>query len=282
MVAAAAVLGTLLALAGSQHGREVAGIPVFAIAVAAAFAIQWLVFIPSFVSRTEKFYDLTGAVTYVAVTAFVALASGELDLRSWALTVAVVIWAARLGSFLFLRVREAGSDSRFDEIKQSGPRFFATWTMQGLWVAFTASAAWVAVSSVKRVEADVWLVAGAVLWLGGLAIEATADAQKRAFAADPANKGRFINSGLWARSRHPNYFGEIVLWAGVAVMAAPVFSGWQWVAILSPFFVALLLLKVSGVPLLEAKAKARWGDDPDYQRYVESTPVLVPKLQKST
>ena len=280
-VLAVAIVGTGLALAGSHHGREWRGVPVFALAVAAAFVIQWLVFIPSYLARTEKFFDLTGAVTYIAVTVFVALASGELDARSWIIAIAVIVWAARLGTFLFARVRRAGSDSRFDEIKTDAPRFLTTWTLQGLWVAFTASAPWIAVSSVERAPADAWLVVGGLIWAAGLGIEATADAQKRRFASDPANKGRFITTGLWSRSRHPNYLGEIVLWVGVAIIAVPVLSGWQWVALLSPVFVTVLLTKLSGVPLLEAKAKARWGNEPNYQEYARSTPVLVPRLRKS-
>jgi steroid 5-alpha reductase family enzyme len=105
-----------------------------------------------------------------------------------------------------------------------------------------------------------------------------ADNQKGRFKADPANQGKFISTGLWAKSRHPNYFGEIVLWIGVLLIAVPVLEGWQWVALLSPVFVALLLVKGSGVPLLEAKADKKWGGQPDYEAYKKNTPVLIPKL----
>ena len=87
----------------------------------------------------------------------------------------------------------------------------------------------------------------------------------------------FITSGLWSWSRHPNYFGEIVLWSGVAVMAASALSGWQWVTLTSPVFVALLLTRVSGIPLLERRAEARWGHLTEYQRYTAMTPVLLPR-----
>ncbi len=103
------------------------------------------------------------------------------------------------------------------------------------------------------------------------------DGQKSAFRKDPANKGNFINVGLWAWSRHPNYFGEIVLWTGIAIIAIPVLQGWQWATLISPVFVAFLLIKVSGIPLLEVKADERWGGQDDYEDYKRKTPVLVLK-----
>ena len=116
------------------------------------------------------------------------------------------------------------------------------------------------------------------MWVLGMVVEITADAQKTAFKADPANEGRFIRSGLWARSRHPNYFGEIVIWLGVFLVAAPVLTGWQWVALISPLFVILLLTRVSGIPLLEQKADRTWGGQDDYEAYKKRTPSLIPRL----
>jgi len=110
--------------------------------------------------------------------------------------------------------------------------------------------------------------------------EVVADTQKSRFNTDPANKGKFIQSGLWSRSRHPNYFGEIVLWIGIAIIAVPVLQGWQWIAMISPLFVTLLLTRVSGVPLLEKKAGKKWGGQVDYEEYKKNTPVLIPRLTK--
>lgn len=274
----ALVLGTLLALAGSHHGAMLGGLPLFAVAVLAAFLVQWIAFVPAYLRQTEVFYDLTGSVTYVTVTAALLALAPERDARAVLLAALVVVWALRLGPFLFRRVRRAGSDDRFDEIKPSFPRFLLVWTVQGLWVTFTAMAAWIGITSSVRREFDALAVVGVALWLLGFALEVTADAQKSRFRADPANAGRFISTGLWSRSRHPNYFGEILLWLGVALVAAGALTGWQWVALASPLFVTLLLTRVSGVPLLEKKAEARWGDQPDYEEYVRTTPVLVPRL----
>ena len=108
--------------------------------------------------------------------------------------------------------------------------------------------------------------------------EAIADYQKRKFRAE--NQKKFIQTGLWSLSRHPNYFGEIVLWFGIAVMAFPVFTGWQFVSLVSPVFVFLLLTRVSGIPILEKHADDTWGKKKDYQVYKEKTPVLFPRLFK--
>lgn len=273
------LLAAALAAAGSQGGATVGGVPVFAIAVTVAFAIQWLVFVPSYLARTERFFDLTGSVTYIAVTLGVLLLARGWDARRVLLAVLVLVWAVRLGTFLFGRVSRSGADDRFDEIKGSFPRFLAVWTIQGLWVSVTAAAAWIAISASRQVSIDVFALVGLLLWAAGFAVEVIADRQKSRFRADDAHRGRFISTGLWSRSRHPNYFGEILLWIGVAVIALPVLQGWQWVGLVSPVFVAVLITRVSGVPLLEAKADAKWGGQPDYEEYKRTTPVLVPRLR---
>ena len=274
----AVVAAVLMALAGSQGGPALGGLPVFALGVAAAFVIQWLVFIPSYKAQTEKFYDLTGALTYISITVFLVLASPGVDARGLVLAVMVVLWAVRLGSFLFLRISKHGKDDRFDELKPDFFRFLNTWTIQGLWVVLTAALAWVAITSDRKVGLDWFFWVGLLVWAAGITVETVADVQKARFKAEPANKGRFINTGLWSRSRHPNYFGEITLWVGVAIIALPVLQGWQWAALVSPVFVALLLIKGSGVPPLEAKADKKWGSQADYEAYKQNTPVLVPKL----
>ncbi|WP_420643545.1 DUF1295 domain-containing protein [Candidatus Leptofilum sp.] len=272
------LIGVGVAWAGSQGSAEVGGLPLFAICVAAAFLVQWLVFIPAYQQQTEKFFDLTGSLTYISVTILAVLLSPERDGRSLLLMAMVIIWAGRLGSFLYRRVHRDGGDGRFDDIKPSFIRFFNVWTIQGLWVTFTAAAALVAITSSNREPLGWVALVGTLVWIIGFGIEVVADNQKSQFRANPANKGKFINSGLWAKSRHPNYFGEIVLWLGVAIIAVPVLQGWQWVALISPLFVTLLLTRVSGVPMLERRADEKWGGQTDYEQYKKETPVLIPRL----
>lgn len=272
------LIGLLVALAGSQGGALIFGVPLFAVSVGLAFLIQWLAFIPAYFLQTEKFFDLTGSITYISVTLIAVFFSAGVDIRSILLAALVVIWAIRLGSFLFGRIQKAGKDDRFDEIKPSFIRFLNVWTIQGLWVTFTVAAALTAITTTVRKELDVFAIIGFLLWVFGFAIEVVADSQKGRFNANPDNKGKFIQTGLWSRSRHPNYFGEIVLWVGVAIIAFPVLQGWQWVAMISPLFVTLLLTRVSGVPLLEKKADNKWGGQAEYESYKKRTPVLIPKL----
>jgi len=276
-IVAAMLVAAGVAWAGSQGGITVAGLPLLALAGAVAFVIQWIVFVPSYRAQTEHWYDLTGSLTYLAVAIGTLLLAGRFDARSLLLALLVSIWALRLGSYLYRRIQKAGADTRFDDIKPSFVRFLMAWTLQGLWVFLTLAAALAAMTAASAPPLGLlgWL--GAAVWAGGFAIEAVADAQKQAFRADPTNKGRFIQSGLWAWSRHPNYFGEILLWTGVALIALPALSGFQYVTLISPLFVYLLLTRVSGVPMLESRADERWGDEPAYQAYKARTPVLFPR-----
>jgi len=267
-----------IAYAGSQASFKIYGIPLFALTVGLAFIIQWLVFIPSYLLQTEKLFDLTGSFTYISVTLLAVIFGPKADCRSLIILLLVVIWAIRLGNFLFRRVRRVGKDGRFDEIKPYFIRYLNTWTLQGLWVSLTLSAALVVITTNYRRQLSWFALIGFLIWVFGFTFEAIADAQKNRFRKNPNNQGKFIKTGLWARSRHPNYFGEIVLWTGIAVIALPVLRGWQWVALISPVFVAFLLTQISGIPILEKRADQKWGDKKDYQIYKKNTPVLIPKL----
>jgi steroid 5-alpha reductase family enzyme len=245
--------------------------------VALAFLIQWLAFIPAFSLQTEKFFDLTGSLTYITVVAAAVILTPIVDGRALLLGGMVAVWAVRLGSFLFTRIRAAGEDRRFREIKPSFARFLLTWTLQGLWVSLTLAAALAALTSTYRVKLGFFALIGFLVWLFGFGIEVIADRQKRRFKAMPENEGKFINMGLWAWSRHPNYFGEIVLWIGVAIVALPVLQGWQYLTLISPIFVILLLTRVSGIPMLETRADEKWGGQAEYEAYKANTPVLIPR-----
>jgi len=271
------LVGAGVAWAGSQGGISAFGAPLFAVCVLVAFLIQWVAFIPAYLFKTEKFYDLTGGITYITVALLAVLAQTAVDGRGWLLFGLVAIWAVRLSSFLFLRIRAAGEDRRFREIKVSFPRFLMAWTTQGLWVVFSLAAALAAITSEIQLELGLVELIGFLVWMLGFGIEVAADQQKTKFRADPANKGKFINIGLWAWSRHPNYFGEIMLWIGVAIISFPILRGWQYLTLISPVFITFLLTRVSGVPMLEEYADKKWGGQEDYERYKSNTPVLIPR-----
>jgi steroid 5-alpha reductase family enzyme len=280
VVISIAVTLTALAVAwfGDQTGATLNGLPLMAAMALGVFAVQWVGLTHARLFETEHYFDLVGSLTYVTVTIFAIQQAVDFGLRQQLIAGAVVIWAVRLGPFLFMRIKKAGEDQRFRKIKLSTPRFLLTWTLQGTWVFITAGAALAAVMTPNSSPLEPLFFVGAALWVSGFAIEVVADRQKSTFKANPDNEGKFINTGIWARSQHPNYFGEIVLWAGVAIMALPSLSGSALTFLISPIFVALLLTRISGVPLLRKTAAARWGDDPDYQAHLKNTPVLIPRL----
>ena len=243
-----------------------------------AFVIQWVAYIPAYVFQAEKFYDLTGSLTYLSVTWYaLILASGDFANANLANTVIVLLislWALRLGSFLFMRIHKDGEDKRFRTIKPSATQFFMTWTLQGLWVSLCSMCALTAISSDSGVVVNALFYFGLGLFLLGFSTEIVADNQKSKFRSFPENRDKFITTGLWAKSRHPNYFGEIVLWAGIAVMSFSSLEGWQYLTLISPIFTYILLVYVSGVRMLEARADIKWGHDENYKKYKSSTPVL--------
>lgn len=274
-IAVAAILGITFALAGASGGETIGPLRSFTLLTIIAFGVNIAVFIPSYLARTDHYYDLTGSITYLTVTA-IALATAEVrDTRTVIVALLIFVWAGRLGSFLFRRVRKSNGDRRFDKIKHSWIRFLMAWMLQGLWVTLTAGAALAAMTSGSKTSFGVLGIVGLAIWAIGFGIEAVSDSQKTAFKNDPSNDGKFINVGLWRWSRHPNYFGEITLWTGMAIMVLPALSGWQYATLISPVFVFVLLTRISGVPMLERRADKKWGGQPDYEAYKTATPELM-------
>jgi len=242
----------------------------------------WLVqivgFIFAFIYQTERYYDFIGSLTYSSSALIVYFSLPTKTQTDNVLLIVVLIWSLRLGLFLFRRILEDGHDTRFDKPKQSFFHFLQYWTGQAMWVSFTCIAVYVAMISNEPNTLSPISLIGVFIWIIGFIIEVIADSQKRNFRKDLNNKGRYISSGLWSRSRHPNYFGEITLWTGVSLIALTSLNGIGYVALISPFFVYALLSKGSGIPLLERSADKRWGDELDYEEYKKNTPVLFPKL----
>lgn len=251
-------------------------------AVLIAFIIQWIAFIPAYVFQTEKFYDLTGTLTYLSVTWYALYMSSDkftnLNGASIAIVLLISIWAIRLGSFLFSRIHKDGEDKRFRTIKPSATQFFMTWTLQGLWVSLCSMCALTAISSESGVVVNAFYYLGIGLFIYGFYTEVKADNEKSKFRSVPENREKFITTGLWAKSRHPNYFGEIVLWTAIAVISLPSLSGLQYITLISPIFTYVLLVHVSGVRMLEARGQKKWGHLEEYKAYHKSTPMLFPKL----
>ena len=237
-------------------------------AVMLAFLIQWVAYIPAYIFQTEKFYDLTGSLSYLTVIWFVFFSSNNLsglNIQNLIVVTLISIWAIRLGTFLFGRIHKDGEDKRFRELKISFTRFFLVWNISGMWVSFCSMCAITAISSGNGVQLNPLFYIGAVTFLVGFILEIVADHQKTAFRKDQKNKDKFINTGLWARSQHPNYVGEITLWAGIALISCSSLEGWEYITLISPIFTYWLLVFVSGIPQLDDSAEKKWGHLKAYQ-----------------
>ena len=246
-----------------------------------AVLIQFAIFLPSFLFQTEKFYDLTGSLTFISVTSIAYFSLDDPTTIDTILYLYVIVWAGRLGIFLFRRINKDGKDERFDKAKKKFFWFLQYWMGQAAWVVFTAGASILAILSPVEAELEVLAIIGIFLWWSGFLIEVISDYQKRKFRETSDPKTEFISTGLWARSRHPNYFGEITLWVGMAVISLSSLSGIEYItAVVSPLFIYLLLRKAEGVPMLERIAEERYGELSDYQEYKANTPVLMMKIFK--
>ena len=250
-------------------------------AVMLAFLIQWVAYIPAYIFQTEKFYDLTGSLSYLTVIWFVFFSSNNLsglNIQNLIVVTLISIWAIRLGTFLFSRIHKDGEDKRFRTIKTSASQFFMTWTLQGMWVSICTMCAITAISSSQGIIANALFYLGLVFFIVGFAIEVVSDQQKSAFRAVPENKEKFITSGLWSKSQHPNYFGEILLWSAIALLSISSLNGTQYLTLISPIFTYVLLVYISGVRMLDDMGNKKWGHLEEYKEYKRNTPTLFLKL----
>lgn len=265
----------------SYNSIEISGKNLLQQILIITFVVQWIAYVPAYALKTEKFYDLTGSLTYLSIFIYCLIATQSIEHVKFSNIIvagAIMIWAIRLGSFLFMRIAKDGKDKRFNLIKTSFSRFFMTWTLQGMWVFICSSSALVAITSPTGVIVNNIFILGFLLFFAGFVIEVIADNQKSKFRSIEENRDSFINEGLWSRSRHPNYFGEIILWLGITVMSISSFSGINYLAIFSPIFTYLLLNYISGIRILEARGNEKWGHLDEYNNYKENTPKLIPKI----
>tara|TARA_B100001287_G_scaffold120735_1_gene101762 strand:- start:1640 stop:2482 length:843 start_codon:yes stop_codon:yes gene_type:complete len=252
------------------------GIQLVENAVLLAFIIQWVLFIPAYLLQTEKFFDISGSITYISVVVYCFLNNYDplfVNIGNMILSIIIIIWALRLGSFLFIRIKKAGEDIRFREIKKSPSRFFMTWTFQGMWVSLCSACALAGVA--KGIIINNYFYCGLAIFLIGFIVEIVADTQKTKFRSNPKNKDKFINSGLWKFSRHPNYMGEILLWLGISIISLSSLEGLELATLISPFFTYLLLVYVSGIRILEYNGDKKWGHLESYKIYKKNTPRLI-------
>ena len=240
-----------------------------------ALALNGAFFAVAAARRTDVVTDLSYSLTF-ALLAVVLPLTGAREPSQLIASLLVLLWAIRLGGYLFRRILRMKVDHRFDAMRDKPLRFARFWLLQAVSVAVIMLPVSYLLDRSGAPGLGAWAVAGAAVWLGGLLIEAVADAQKSAFRSKDENRGRFIASGLWRYSRHPNYFGEILVWWGVFLYAVPFLEGAAFAVVVGPVFITVLLLFVSGIPLLERSADDKYGDDPAYRDYKRRTSILVP------
>ena len=286
------ILGFLVAYIVGQNSVDFFGFPLLICCFLYSYIVHWIFFIHAYIFQTEHYFDATGSFTYISLSIILIFNSifnssfEGLNPYTYLIGIMVILWSLRLGMFLFKRVKDVGQDVRFIEMKKDFSWFFMTWTLSGLWVFLTYVAGLSAMTSINLIENMsfyhfIFMLTGFLLWVVGFVIEILADNQKKIFRENPSNKGKFISSGLWAWSRHPNYFGEIILWLGIAIIAFPSMEGGEILGLISPLFVYVLLTKISGIPMLEKSSDNKWGLEEDYIKYKKTTPILFLKKPKS-
>ena len=240
-----------------------------------ALALNGAFFAVAAARRTDVVTDLSYSLTFALLAVVLPFTGGREPVQLVA-SLLVVVWAVRLGTYLFRRILRMKVDHRFDEMRDKPLRFARFWLLQADAVAVIMLPVSYLLDRSDAPGFGAWTIAGAAVWLAGLLIEAAADAQKSAFRTNDANRGRIITTGLWRYSRHPNYFGEILVWWGLFVYAVPFLDGAAFAVVVGPVFITLLLLFVSGIPPLERSADEKYGDDPAYRDYKRRTSILVP------
>lgn len=239
-----------------------------------AIGIQILFFIPAFLFKTDKLTDFSYGITFI-VLSFTSFFMGEQKQGQLILLLFILIWAIRLVSYLFIRIRKIKKDQRFDQIRGNFLKFLKFWIGQGftVWVILIPSLFYFNLFDAKQ---NIWWLIGGIIFISGFLIESIADYQKYKFINNPKNKDKWISSGLWYYSRHPNYFGEILIWTGIYIFTLGSLSLIKsLIGLISPLFITIILLFVTGVPILEKKSDQKWGDNKDYLNYKKRTNKII-------
>ena len=270
----------LLSFLGINIKSSIQGINSFTFLLLLSVLIQLVFFIPSYIFKTERLYDLIGSSTYIVVISFAYYSISNKTITDTILFIFVLIWGMRLGIYLFKRIQRDKEDVRFKKAKENFFWFLQYWMGQALWVSITSCAAVISILKSENNSLNIYVIIGVLIWITGFSVEAIADLQKSKFKKSENTNKKFISTGLWSKSRHPNYFGEITLWMGIYIISLSSFSGIEYFSIISPIFVYILLTRMSGINMLEKIADERYGHLSEYVRYRENTPVLFPNFKK--
>jgi len=250
---------------------------IFSLLISVVFNL--IVFLIAFKLQTDKLTDITYSATF-SVIALVLLFANETHTYRYIVAGMVLVWALRLGSYLLRRVIIKGKDDRFDSFRSSFTGFGKFFLLQAISIWIVALPFILALSS-TAFEAELamnsmFVPIGIFVFMVGWLLETIADAQKFKFRADKSNHGKFMGKGLFSLIRFPNYAGEILVWTGMFIISFPVMENMELLSIISPIWIIILLIKISGIPFLEASNKERYGHLEAFEDYKQNTKKLIP------
>lgn len=236
-----------------------------------------LVFVIALLIKDNSIMDIAWGTGFVLVSLVLLFYTDLISSRLLIITGLITVWGARLSGYIYVRNRKRGEDYRYKNWREKWGEnrviksYLQVFLLQGF-IMLILCLPLIRIASVQPQPLTIFDFAGMLLWVVGFTFEAVGDYQLRKFKARPENKGKIMTSGLWHYTRHPNYFGEAVLWWGLGLLAVSLPLG--WLSLISPLTITILLLRVSGVTLLEKK----YNDNPEYQRYKQQTPAFFPKF----
>ena len=236
-------------------------------------AINIAIYVWAYKNQSDHLTDISYSACFIGLAVFLYFVYSAKNQSSWLLLLMVLLWGFRLGGFLFYRIRKIGKDKRFNEFRGSWKGLLKFFLLQGISIWIISLPIMVFLTNHIHKEHS-WL--GLVIWSAGWLIEAVADYQKFNFKQQYPDT--FFEGGLFRHIRHPNYLGEILVWLGIFIFTIPSLNGWQWVSIVGPVWITFLLVKVSGIPLLEEKAWKKYGDDPEFKNYLDNSWRLIPRV----
>lgn len=251
---------------------------VFVTSAIIIFAMMTILFFRAQSSKNFGIVDNYWGVGFILIALVCFLLGENQGIRGLLVTILVVAWGLRLS--LYLRKRNAGKpeDFRYAAMRAKWTRrtglhaFFKIFMLQGVLMLLISLPIFVISWADPGTPLSLPDLIGLIIWGTGFYFQARGDAQLAKFKSDPANSGKIMTTGLWAKTRHPNYFGEILMWWGIFVISLSA-GGW-YLSIIGPVLITLLITKVSGVPMLEKK----YEDDPAFKEYAAKTPALFPRF----
>jgi steroid 5-alpha reductase family enzyme len=240
-----------------------------------SLAINMAMFLVAYKFQSDKLTDISYALTFIVLSLLVFTNTLHQVVYSSILVAMVCVWAIRIGWYLLQRVLKVGKDKRFDGMREDFVKFGRFWLGQAITVWVLTIPMELAAKKGSKFTAIACV--GLAIWFSGFIIEAISDYEKKLFRDNPKNSGKWIEDGLWGYSRHPNYFGEILVWTGIYLASfSHLNTAQRLVCLVSPLYITLLLRFVSGVPMLEKSAEKKWGKLSAYKKYKQRTNLIIP------